>query len=963
MDKSLTILSLIIAGYLGVSPTSKLFGSAPNLTQIKVNSGTLDLGNWDGHQPIDLKGKWRQVKGQLKPGSLGPTNEVGTLQDIPHLELFPSGYPKVISTYVKIINIPEGIRLGLKTGRIFNTANAYFVQTEPNHYKGYSKILTLGRVPKGDKDGLPIYSPQSFAEANRTYASVYLLFHIGYSSSFQLPANLDQFGILDSVVLASAHSIQKQKLRHHIKVSFILGLYLTLALYNFSIYLMRPASKGPLALVILSLGLIVRHVGTEGFFNSFVSEFEEFHSRLSGIFISLGPTIAAWGYFWFLRLTYSNFSSKMFFTIISGIFAVGTIVGLFSDFTVNAFLWALLSPFQFAISVYALVVLGKAAIHKKIGSILGSIGMATVMVAHVYDWMLMSSIINSEFYLGHFSWAIFILMQSIIVGRIHAKTQRKTEMQAKEIRRSYEEINRSHQEIEGLNRGLERKIEQRTAEIKSLLEHIPQGVMRIVSEGLVDKSHSSQLLEILNEENISSRSIKELLLDRSDMDDDSKDQCWQSILASVGDSRLNFEFNKDKFPTELKYSYKGNKKVIQLTWNSEEDSQNTVQGILMTLRDITDEAANRKALSEKNKQIEIIAQLVEMGTEKTIQFFGSCNQMLEEVDRLLENDNLDENTIKMIFVNMHTVKGAARAMGFKDMATVFHQTESIFSKMLKQNEDISIEILRLSVKGCRDIYRLYRKINQEVLGREDNFNKVIIERKFLEENFRLLNRLGVNDSLPLDLRKFVRNNFEHIAEAILMELEQVFLDFIPIAEKVAKDLNKPTPTIDLNINNCLLSKDQEIAIRNAFIHIIRNSLDHGIEERETRLEVGKPEAGTIYIEGFENGRLIQVEIQDDGKGLAVKALKEKGLKLGLITEHSGLQEIGEVAFHQGTSTAVMVSEISGRGVGMGAVRSFFKNLGGFVKIVVGDKTDNPDYYKFKIVITLPIMFRKILTAA
>ena len=283
--------------------------------------------------------------------------------------------------------------------------------------------------------------------------------------------------------------------------------------------------------------------------------------------------------------------------------------------------------------------------------------------------------------------------------------------------------------------------------------------------------------------------------------------------------------------------------------------------------------------------------------------------------------------------------------------------------MLKHNEDVSIEILRLSVKGCRNIYRLYRKINQEVLGREDNFNKVIIERKFLEENFRLLNRLGVNDSLPLDLRKFVRNNFEHIAEAILMELEQVFLDFIPIAEKVAKDLNKPTPTIDLNINNCLLSKDQEIAIRNAFIHIIRNSLDHGIEERETRLEVGKPEAGTIYIEGFENGRLIQVEIQDDGKGLAVKALKEKGLKLGLITEHSGLQEIGEVAFHQGTSTAVMVSEISGRGVGMGAVRSFFKNLGGFVKIVVGDKTDNPDYYKFKIVITLPIMFRKILTAA
>jgi sensor histidine kinase regulating citrate/malate metabolism len=196
-----------------------------------------------------------------------------------------------------------------------------------------------------------------------------------------------------------------------------------------------------------------------------------------------------------------------------------------------------------------------------------------------------------------------------------------------------------------------------------------------------------------------------------------------------------------------------------------------------------------------------------------------------------------------------------------------------------------------------------------------------------------------------------------------MTVDHLLDDILPQAEKIAKDLDKFPPRVEKYVTDCFITKTQEIALKNAFIHLLRNSLDHGIEDAEIRRNAGKDAGGTITVSAFENGSLIQIEISDDGRGFAVAKMKEKGLKAGLLKSNASLSDIFELAFRQGVSTAASLTEISGRGVGMDAVRRFIANEGGYVRFKSLEPVPgNPDFYRFKIIITLPNLNVKKLVA-
>ncbi|MBQ0712946.1 MAG: Hpt domain-containing protein [Porticoccus sp.] len=117
-------------------------------------------------------------------------------------------------------------------------------------------------------------------------------------------------------------------------------------------------------------------------------------------------------------------------------------------------------------------------------------------------------------------------------------------------------------------------------------------------------------------------------------------------------------------------------------------------------------------------------------------------------------------------------------------------------------------------------------------------------------------------------------------------------------------------------------------------HMIRNSIDHGIESSEERLELGKPEAGVVSVGLIREGGDILLQLSDDGRGLNVEAIRLRAIELGLMTEDSGLdhQEVIQFIFQSGFSTSKKVTHVSGRGVGMDVVYSQVRELGGSVQI-------------------------------
>jgi len=125
-------------------------------------------------------------------------------------------------------------------------------------------------------------------------------------------------------------------------------------------------------------------------------------------------------------------------------------------------------------------------------------------------------------------------------------------------------------------------------------------------------------------------------------------------------------------------------------------------------------------------------------------------------------------------------------------------------------------------------------------------------------------------------------------------------------------------------------------IYNPLVHMVRNAVDHGIEEPAERIMLGKPEAGTVSLKAYHRGGTIVIEIADDGRGLDAQKIFDKAVAHGLIEAGAGLteQDIFRLIFLPGLSTASAVTDVSGRGVGMDVVKRAIDKLRG--------KVDNPE---------------------
>jgi len=179
-------------------------------------------------------------------------------------------------------------------------------------------------------------------------------------------------------------------------------------------------------------------------------------------------------------------------------------------------------------------------------------------------------------------------------------------------------------------------------------------------------------------------------------------------------------------------------------------------------------------------------------------------------------------------------------------------------------------------------------------------------------------------------------------------------------ERIVRDLSRSqNKKIKLHINGKDTELDKTLleAIRDPMTHLIRNSVDHGVETPEQRKEKGKLEEGHILIKAYHEGGQVTIEIQDDGNGVDPQKVLNKAVEKGLISPERGAQlserQILNLIFAPGFSTAEQVTNISGRGVGMDVVKSNIEKIGGSVDItsVVNEGTT----FKLKIPLTLAIV--------
>ena len=195
---------------------------------------------------------------------------------------------------------------------------------------------------------------------------------------------------------------------------------------------------------------------------------------------------------------------------------------------------------------------------------------------------------------------------------------------------------------------------------------------------------------------------------------------------------------------------------------------------------------------------------------------------------------------------------------------------------------------------------------------------------------------------------------ESIMKVRMVPIGQVFDRFPRMVRDLAKARKKE---ITLQISGADTDLDKTIVdeVGEPLMHLVRNCIDHGIEEPDARERAGKPRIGTIAMNAYHEGNQIIVEVNDDGGGIDVVKVRERGIRQGLISENDRLtdREITELIFTPGFSTAATVTDVSGRGVGMDVVKKNITRLKGVFD--VDSQLGGGTKFTIKLPLTLAII--------
>ena len=513
------------------------------------------------------------------------------------------------------------------------------------------------------------------------------------------------------------------------------------------------------------------------------------------------------------------------------------------------------------------------------------------------------------------------------------------------------------------------EVKQKTADIHAMLQYIPQGILTLESGGLIHPEYSDHLRTVLVSDEIAGKDVMNVVFDETGLGADILNQMETAISACIGESDMNFEFNAHLLPHEIsKTMPDGTIKVLDLNWSPITDENGTTLRLLLCLRDVTELRALARAADAQKKELAIIGEILAVRQEKFQEFISSAQQFQQENEKLIDAAaSMDaaarKESIGVLFRNMHTIKGNARTYGLLNLTNVVHQAEETYDGIRHGTREWDTELLKAELKQTVESVEYYAHINEAKLGRKG------VGRRGNAENVLMVPQDSVKGLIEQLDAAANSKDADKQAEALLAArnalqrlgcepLSRILSGVTESIPSLAQELGKPSPKIVLEQGGILVRSQLADTLRNVFMHLYRNAMDHGLETAAERAAAGKSETGTIELTMSLDAERLQIRLKDDGRGLPLQRIRAKALEQGILVEgeEKSASDIAQLIFASGFSTASQVTEVSGRGVGMDAVRGFIEAEGGSIALSLTSTDTSSTYCPFETVITLPAKF-------
>jgi len=330
------------------------------------------------------------------------------------------------------------------------------------------------------------------------------------------------------------------------------------------------------------------------------------------------------------------------------------------------------------------------------------------------------------------------------------------------------------------------------------------------------------------------------------------------------------------------------------------------------------------ASDKSENEIKEVFVFVEASSTITVEVVDDSNIFKsKEIKETLTNTQLlhnpfDLNTLKLLTGKKQTVTKSEKKPKKKSLAAKVKEAAKSKEASEPHVKGKVVSSIRVSSDKLDELMNLVSELitTQAALSLHTD-KKVDSELETIAENVEKLSRQLRDIAFGMTLIP-ISNMFGRFQRMIR-----------DISSELGKDIAFITEGGDTELDKSIIE-----SLTDPLMHILRNSLDHGIESNEQRAQLGKLEKGTIKLRAYYSGTNVNVEIKDDGKGINAEVIRAKAIEKGVIEENTILsqKEIFNLIFHAGFSTAEVVTDVSGRGVGMDVVRRSINALRGEIDI-------------------------------
>lgn len=484
-------------------------------------------------------------------------------------------------------------------------------------------------------------------------------------------------------------------------------------------------------------------------------------------------------------------------------------------------------------------------------------------------------------------------------------------------------------------------------EIADILENIRQGILTIDEKLQVGREYSRFSESVFGRADLGGLPFPELLSPSTD-DLRERKELVEWLKLVFHSPTLDWKLAKSMSQSEYQLKRAdGGVADLRVDFEPIRDEQR-VKRIMVLIEDLTEQKKLERAIETKDREmaesLDHLAELAKLDPELYEALFDEAKEIIDRSTaslRMIREAADPTRVIDGMFRDMHTLKGNAMSFGMVRIAAKAHWVEDAFSGLRQSAANLGEAIIADTEEKVRELGELFQRLQKmasrvlqsgpkdsgEVRGDSGREMKLEIEQRAIDELIGWAEaQLGVDGP--------ARELVTRIRSLSLVPISRVYHRFPKMVDDLADTLNKSVNPIELSGGEIGMEAKAFNQLANALVHLLRNAIDHGIEAPEVRIKNGKPAHGTISLRAYHDGDRLRLDLRDDGGGIDGERLVAIARAKGILAadEHPTGAAALQLIFRPGFSTAAKTTDVSGRGVGMDAVKSILVELGGEIDV-------------------------------